>query len=157
MTTSNKVIYYIDFFVFIVLVVFLLIIIVSSSRANIQTDSIDYYAILQRLTKSSGNPIVRNLHFVEQRAPGYPIISVIPYYFTSLIEPFIKTELITESPSRENNPPPPETERMLLPSKPLFFKDIFSRISTSKEKIAGLNGKLFHPCSSRVISCCLLE
>lgn len=125
MTTSNKVIYYIDFFVFIVLVVFLLIIIVSSSRANIQTDSIDYYAILQRLTKSSGNPIVRNLHFVEQRAPGYPIISITPYYFTSLIEPFIKTKLITESPSRENNSPPPETERMLLPSKPLFFKDIF--------------------------------
>jgi len=80
MSKTNRVFRLIDCFGFTVLMIFLVIIVISSSRANIHHDSIDYYAIVQRLTQNSGNPIARNLHFVEQRSPGYPIISLIPYY-----------------------------------------------------------------------------
>jgi hypothetical protein len=117
----------VDYFAFTVLMIFLVLIVISSSRANIQTDSIDYYAIVQRLTHNSGNPIVRNLHFVEQRSPGYPIITLIPYYLiSSVVEPFVKTETITTGIDLGNSPPSiPPSERMILPNKPLLSKDIF--------------------------------
>ena len=99
MSKTNRFFRRIDRFVFTVLMIFLVIIIISSSRANIHHDSIDYYAIVQRLTQNSGNPIARNLHFVEQRSPGYPIVSLIPYYLiSSLVEPLVQTEEIIASP-----------------------------------------------------------
>lgn len=127
MSKTNRVFRLIDCFVFTALMIFLVIIVISSSRANIQTDSIDYYAIVQRLTQNSGNPIVRNLHFVEQRSPGYPIVSLIPYYLiSSLVEPFVQTEkIVTSSDLAQVSPTSPPTERMLLPGKPILFKDIF--------------------------------
>ena len=116
-----------DYSAFTALMIFLVVIIVSSGMANIQTDSIDYYSIVQRLTQNSGNPIVRNLHFVEQRSPGYPIISLIPYQVTSLlIEPLVQTEeIVTPSSLAQNTPEHPPTEIILLPSEPILFKDIF--------------------------------
>ncbi len=116
-----------DYAVFTALMVFLVIVVISSGMANIQTDSIDYYAIVQRLTSKDSNPIVRNLHFVEQRSPGYPVLSLIPYYITSrFIEPLVHTEEI-KNPSNpaQGSPLQPPTERMLLPAKPLLFKDVF--------------------------------
>ena len=119
-----------DYAVFTALVVFLAVTILSSGMANIQTDSIDYYAIVQRLTQDGGNPIVRNLHFTEQRSPGYPILSLIPYCMTSiLIEPLVQTaEIVTPSSLARDSPEQPPTERLLLPSEPILFKDVFFRV-----------------------------
>jgi len=116
-----------DYAVFTALMIVLATVVISSGMANIQTDSIDYYAIVQRLTSNNGNPIVRNLHFVEQRSPGYPILSLIPYHITSLfIEPLVQTEEVRDpsNPAQVSSLQPP-TERMLLPAKPLLFKDVF--------------------------------
>ncbi|MFZ5933084.1 MAG: ArnT family glycosyltransferase [Patescibacteria group bacterium] len=145
----TKFIYSADRFISGALLILLPIIIFSFSKANIQTDSVDYYSILQRLTDSSKPPIVRNLHFVEQRSPGYSIISMIPYYFTSYaIEPFVKTEKIVDGGETELPRPPqlPEpndengkpklggldgrprgetSEKMGIPSTLLFARDIF--------------------------------
>jgi len=122
MSKTNRVFRLIDRFVFAVLMIFLVIIVISSSRANIHHDSIDYYAIVQRLTQDSGNPIARNLYFVEQRSPGYPIVSLIPYYLiSSLVEPFVQTEEIIASPDfapvAATSPPPA--------GEPILFRDIF--------------------------------
>ncbi|OGO20101.1 MAG: hypothetical protein A2Z14_04750 [Chloroflexi bacterium RBG_16_48_8] len=119
---TNRVFRLIDRSVFTVLMIFLVIVIFSSSKANIHHDSIDYYAIMQRLTQNSGNPIARNLHFVEQRSPGYPIVSLIPYYLiSSLVEPFVQTEEIIASPDlapvAATSPPPA--------GEPILFRDIF--------------------------------
>ena len=125
MSKTIRVIRITDYLVFIALMILLVIIIITSSMANIQTDSIDYYAIMQGLTKNGGNTIVRNPHFVEQRSPGYPILSLLPYSITSfLIEPLVQAEEIV-APSTENSPVQPTTERMLIPSEPILFKDIF--------------------------------
>lgn len=122
MSKTNRVFRLIDRSVFTVLMIFFVIIVISSSRANIHHDSIDYYAIVQRLTQNSGNPIARNLHFVEQRSPGYPIVSLIPYYLiSSLVEPFVQTEEIIASPDlapvAATSPPPA--------GEPILFRDIF--------------------------------
>lgn len=123
----SRVIRFLDYAVFAILMIFLAVVVISSGMANIQTDSIDYYAIVQRLTSSNGNPIVRNLHFVEQRSPGHPVLSLIPYYITTLfIEPLVQTEEITiPSNLAQASPLQPPTERMLLPAEPLLFKDVF--------------------------------
>lgn len=124
---TNTVFCIIDYLAFAALMIFLVVIILSSSMANIQTDSIDYYAIMQRLTQNGSNPIVRNLHFVEQRSPGYPILSLIPYHITSLlIEPLVQTEeVVAATGLAQNSHLQPPTERILIPSEPLLFKDIF--------------------------------
>ena len=119
---TNRVFRLIDRSVFTILMIFLVIIIISSSRANIHHDSIDYYAIVQRLTQNSGNPIARNLHFVEQRSPGYPIVSLIPYYLiSSLVEPFVQTEEIIASPDLA----PVAATSLPLTGEPILFRDIF--------------------------------
>lgn len=123
---TNRIFRLIDYSAFAALMILLVIIVISSGMANIQTDSIDYYAIVQRLTQNSGNPIVRNLHFVEQRSPGYPVLSLIPYYLiSSLVEPFVQTEKIITPSNRPDSPTQAPTERMLLPSQPILFRDIF--------------------------------
>jgi hypothetical protein len=110
---------------FTALMTFLVGIVISSSMANIQTDSIDYYAVVQRFTQDSGDPIVRNLHFVDQRSLGYPILSGIPYHIISLlIEPFVHTEKIVTLSNPPDSPAQVLTERMLLPNEPIRFMDI---------------------------------
>jgi len=134
MRKTNRAFRLIDCFVFTALMIFLVIIVVSSSRADIHHDSIDYYAIVQRLTQNSGNPIVTNLHFVEQRSPGYPIVSLIPYYLiSSLVEPFVQTEKIVTSDltivgfpdlaQASSTSPPTAGEPILF--KDIFFKDFY--------------------------------
>lgn len=126
MSKINRILRPIDYFAFAALMVFLVINVISFGLANIQTDSIDYYAILQRLTHSSGNPIVRNLHFVKQRSPGYPVLALIPYYLiSSCVEPFVQTEKIGSPSNPPAFPVQAPTERMLLPDRPILFRDIF--------------------------------
>jgi hypothetical protein len=123
---TNRIFRFIDYFIFTALMIFLAVIVISSSTANIQTDSIDYYTIVQKLTQNSGNPIVRNQHFVEQRSPGYPIVSLIPYYLiSSLVEPFVQTEEIVVLSDTPNSSMQAPTEKMLLPSEHILFRDIF--------------------------------
>lgn len=116
-----------DFAALAGLAAFLALAIWFTGRANIQSDAIDYYAILQRLTGRPGNPIVRNLHFVAQRSPGYPLISMAPYgLIATALEPFVPTQTIVEPPADPNRPPPPvESEGFLAPSTPLLARDIF--------------------------------
>ena len=115
-------------FVFIGVLIFL---IATSTKVNIFADSVDYYGMLQWVTAEKEEPIVRNMHFAEQRSPGYPLLSLIPYsLLTVLVEPFVTTEKITEY-----GPPPefpmkrPEeikgSEMMGLPPQPLHIKDLF--------------------------------
>jgi len=134
MRKTNRFFRLIDCLIFTALMIFLVMIVVSSSRADIHHDSIDYYAIMQRLTQNSGNPIVTNLHFVEQRSPGYPIVSLIPYYLISfLVEPFVQTERIVASDLAivafpdlaHTSPTSPPTGGILSPGEPILFKDIF--------------------------------
>ncbi len=124
--SKTRVLRLIDYLAFTALTAFLVLTVLRSGRANIQTDAIDYYAILQRLTHKSANPIVSNLHFVEQRSPGYPILSLLPYALLStLIDPFVQTEEIV-LPSNPLDPfRQPPTERLLLPPQPLLLRHIF--------------------------------
>src|SRR3990167_6539082 len=86
-----------DYFIFAILLCLLILSIFFFSNANIQHDSGDYYTILQKLTDGSKKPVIPNTHFVEQRSPGYSIISTLPYYFASFaIEPFVETEIIVD-------------------------------------------------------------
>ena len=101
----------------------LAVLIFTSARANIAADSVDYYGILQWLTPAEEKPIVGNLHFAEQRSPGYSLAALLPYAFLSLaVEPFVTTRKVIDagpSPSslapRRNAPsgfgkaPPPRT------------------------------------------------
>jgi len=122
-----KVLRWADFAICAAWMLMLGVMILTSGRANIQTDSIDYYAIVQRLTQDDQKPIVRNLHFLEQRSPGYPLLSLIPYHTTSvLVEPLVQTERIRppSSPVRDG-PDQRVTERALLPSDPLLFREVF--------------------------------
>ena len=123
---AQKIIRFIDYAVFAILTLFLVAIVATSGMANVQTDAIDYYAIVQRLTPDSGTPIVRNLHFVEQRSPGYPLLSLIPYYLISaVVEPLVAEETIVASPTSPAAPPQAPTESMLLPGEPVLFREIF--------------------------------
>lgn len=115
-----------DYGLFFTLIVFFMALVFSSGRANIQTDAIDYYAMVQRLIRDRGNPIVPNLHFVEQRSPGYPMLVLIAYGFISLlVEPFVQTENVEISGWMPNPATPLPTESVLLPPQPLFFRDVF--------------------------------
>lgn len=139
-----KIIRFADYFIFTLLLCLLILIIFYKSNANIQHDSGDYYTILQKLTNSSEKPVIPGTHFVEQRSPGYSIISTLPYYFASFfIEPFVETQEIIDKgqgppgpprmPKPENNgeyntnrQPQGEGAKMIgIPSSPLLAKDIF--------------------------------
>jgi len=119
----------IDHILFSTFVGFLIILIATSARVNIFADSVDYYAMLQWVTPEKEKPIVRNVHFAEQRSPGYSLLSLIPYsMFTTLVEPFVTTETIREY-SRSDFPPGTHgrqagSEMALLPPKPLHIKDL---------------------------------
>ncbi|MCC6602983.1 MAG: hypothetical protein IT327_07225 [Anaerolineae bacterium] len=123
---AQKIIRLLDYAAFAILTLFLVGIIASSGMANVQTDAIDYYAIVQKLTPDSGTPIVRNLHFVAQRSPGYPLLCLIPYYLISaVVEPFVAEETIVAPPTSPAAPTQTPTERMLLPGEPVLFREIF--------------------------------
>lgn len=135
---------YLDLLVLFAGFTFLAILIVTSSRANIVADSVDYYAILQWMTPAEEKPIVRNLHFAEQRSPGYSLTALVPYgLLTLIIEPFVSTEKVVDVDSAPMPPRPPTpgirddrrgspfspagpmgSEFRLIPPRPLLLKDI---------------------------------
>lgn len=102
----------------------------NASKLNIRADSLDYYAILQKLTPEKESKIVENLYFADQRSPGYPILSLIPYFvLDEAIEPFVETKEFTDfelfalanrnrmPPSQQGLQPPPVDENLLEPDK----------------------------------------
>jgi len=68
-----------DTALFALLMLFLLAVVAVSGMANLQTDAIDYYAIVQQLV-GDAPPIVPNLPFLEQRSPGYPLLTLPLFY-----------------------------------------------------------------------------
>ncbi|MCX7014220.1 MAG: hypothetical protein NTW86_16990 [Candidatus Sumerlaeota bacterium] len=89
----------------------LAVLIFTSARANIAADSVDYYGMLQWVTPAHERPIVGNLHFAEQRSPGYSLAALLPYAFLSLaVEPFVTTQQVTDAgPSSPPSPPSPDS------------------------------------------------
>ena len=88
----------IDTAMFALLTLFLLAVVAVSGMANLQTDAIDYYAMVQRLV-GDAPPIVPNLPFIEQRSPGYPLL-MLPLYFALGSAPAVETK-ITPKPSTD--------------------------------------------------------
>ncbi len=128
----SRILNLLDYILLFVFIGVLIALIATSTKVNIATDSVDYYAILQSVTPEKEKPIVRNLHFVEQRSSGYPLLSLIPYsLLTVFVEPFVTTEKITEyvPPPHEFPTKRPEkrlgSEMMMLPPHPLLIKDLF--------------------------------
>ncbi|MDO8647006.1 MAG: hypothetical protein Q7R70_01145 [Candidatus Diapherotrites archaeon] len=117
---------------FIVLLAALAGIVLLQAMANISSDSVDYYAILQKTVSSpSQAPIVANLHFMGQRFPGYPLTALIPYAFAAFfIGPFVEKQAIIDVPKFQNQGIGNEGQpKELIPSRPLpifaiFFKEI---------------------------------
>jgi hypothetical protein len=112
---------------------FLAAIVFTSSMANIQTDAIDYYAIVQRLVGDEP-PIVDNLPFVEQRSPGYPLLAVPAAFVLKTASAWIEPETVrlalpADQPHGQTTGAQARpSEQALLPAQPLpvnqiFFKD----------------------------------
>lgn len=132
---------------FIVSLILLGFVIVFVSKANVRTDSIDYYVMLQRVVTPEEKPLIQNSFFVEQRSPGYPLLATIPYYFLHYaINPFVETELVNadqapisvssnlkSSTSLQDEP----SELLSLPYNQhipfgkVFFKDFYVRLTDS--------------------------
>lgn len=102
---------------------------VFGSMANLQTDAIDYYAMVQRLV-GDAPPILPDLPFVAQRSPGYPLLTVPMYYVLGLPASFIEAQAVFH-PSYEvlSNRPPLPSETALLPPVPIKMHDIFFKDS----------------------------
>lgn len=109
------------------LLFFLAALVLTSARANIQTDAVDYYAIVQRLVGDEP-PILPNLPFVEQRSPGYPLLSLPAYYLLKGTTFWVETETVRMAPPPPAaGGPPRSSEQTLLPPKPLRFYEIFGK------------------------------
>ena len=107
------------------LLLFLAGLVFGASMANIQTDAIDYYAIVQRLVGDEP-PIVPNLPFVEQRSPGYPLLSLPAYYLLKGATFWVETETVRASPpAAAAGEAPRPSEQALLPPQPLRFSQVF--------------------------------
>lgn len=107
------------------LLLFLAAVVLTSARANIQTDAIDYYAIVQRLVGDEP-PIAPNLPFVEQRSPGYPLLSLPAYTLLKSASSWIKTETVPAAPPPASAASALQpSEQALLPQQPLLFRSVF--------------------------------
>jgi len=85
---------------------------------------------LQWVTPEKEEPIVQNLHFAEQRSPGYSLLSVVPYSILSIfVEPFVNTHKVGEKGppefSLEGAGEKVGSEMMILPPQPIRLKDLF--------------------------------
>lgn len=112
-----------DLALFILLLFFLLAVVVVSGMANLQTDSIDYYALVQRLVGDTPS-IVPNLPFVEQRSPGYPLLTLPLYYVLDSISVAEAQPAPSPLPDTYQDGVPPASETALFPSEPLRIRDI---------------------------------
>lgn len=110
----------------VVLWLFLAAVVFTSGMANIQTDAIDYYAIVQRLTGDEP-PIVANLPFVEQRSPGYPLLSLPAAYGLKAASFWIEAETVRVAPpsGQQAGEQARPSEQALLPAQPLLLRQIF--------------------------------
>lgn len=126
----------IDFALFVILFLALLLLILTTAHANLQADAVDYYSILAAVTHNDDPPLVENLHFMEQRSPGYPLTALLPYYLVALpLNTVVDTQQITNTlPSSANFPPPSQieappqlagggSEMRLIPSVPISLVD----------------------------------
>ena len=134
----SRILNLIDHILLFVFIGALIVLIATSTKVNISHDSVDYYGMLQWVTPEKEKPIVKNLHFAEQRSPGYPLLSLIPYtLLTVLVEPYVTTKKIYRYPPPPPKPrvgpvppppppPPKHPEKMVrLPPQPLLIKDLF--------------------------------
>lgn len=109
----------------IILLLTLAATVILLSMANIQTDAIDYYAILQRLGNDQP-PIVEKLPFLEQRSPGYPLSSLPLYHALALLDHWIGPQIVSaQLPAPSQEGAPRESERALLPPQPVRFREVF--------------------------------
>ena len=112
----------------VVLWLILAVVVLTSGMANIQTDALDYYAIVQRLVGDEP-PIVPNLPFVEQRSPGYPLLTVPAAYVLKTASAWIEPETVRLAPpaGQQAGEQTRPSEQALLPVQPLRFNQIFFR------------------------------
>ncbi|MBI2839312.1 MAG: hypothetical protein HYX75_13430 [Acidobacteria bacterium] len=98
----------------------------SSARANLVTDGVDYYSILQKLVSPQAPPLVSNLHFVEQRSPGYPLTAAIAYSAIAVsVKPFVQTQRIHWPDVGDGRKGPPDgPDAMQLPPAPLRVANV---------------------------------
>lgn len=110
------------------LLVLLAALVFTSARANLQTDAVDYYAMVQRLV-GDAPPILPHLPFVDQRSPGYPLLTLPLYYALGVAEPLTEVQPVRPPPGApQPGAAPSASEATLLPPWPLplrhlFFKD----------------------------------
>jgi hypothetical protein len=93
------------------------------ARANIQTDSIDFYVILERLTGET-QPIIPDSPFLDQRSPGYPLLSLPLYYGLHLAAGRIEPQILHPGPPAPDGPGA-SSEQMSMPPQPLLFREVF--------------------------------
>lgn len=126
----SRILNLLDYILFFVFIGVLIVLITTTTKVNIDHDSIDYYAILQWVTPEKEKPIVQNLHFAEQRSPGYSLLSTVPYSILSIfVEPFVNTDKVEEDGPPEFLSKGPRksvgSEMMSLPPQTLRIKDLF--------------------------------
>lgn len=104
---------------------FLAAVVLMAGMANIQTDAIDYYAIVQRLIGDEP-PIVPNLPFVEQRSPGYPLLNLPAAYVLRAASAWIEPETVRLTPPfAQTDGQARPSEDALLPARPLLLRQVF--------------------------------
>ncbi len=115
-----------DYTLFALLMLLLASAVLASGMANIQTDAIDYYAIVQRLTGDEP-PIVPNLPFVEQRSPGYPLLAMPAAAILKAVSAWIEPETVQAAPpvGQQADKQARPSEQALLPPQPLRFNQVF--------------------------------
>lgn len=123
------------------LLFFLAALVLTSARANIQADAVDYYAIVQCLVGDEP-PILPHLPFVEQRSPGYPLLSLPAYYLLKGGTFWVETETVRVMPLPVVGETARPSEQALLPPQPLRFGQIFQGLLLCRFGIADQDGVL---------------
>lgn len=119
-----------DTVLFVVLTFGLMVTTAFGNMANLQTNAIDYYAIVQRLV-GDAPPLLPDLPFVAQRSPGYPLLTLPMYYVLRLPASLLETQAVFYPPPGVLfSPHLPLSEATLLPPSPMkaheiFFKDLY--------------------------------
>jgi len=115
----------IDLTLFLAFSILIIVFALFFSIANITHDSIDYYSILSGIVSPNEKAIVNNTFFVEQRAPGYSVLSVPAYIGVSLVElVFQREEVILESELVGPKAPEGFFPKVILRATDVLFKKI---------------------------------
>lgn len=122
---KRKIFSSIDYLLFAGLLLFLVSVVLTSAQANIQTDAIDYYAIVQHLI-GDPQPVVPALPFIDQRSPGYPMLTLPVYSVLRWTTFWITPEIVRAVPPQPHAADVPRpSEQALLPPQPLLFREVF--------------------------------